>query len=152
MAKPGMEMFGDKALAKLFRELGPRVQRRALRPAVSAAATPIVKAAKAKAAKRSGLLKKSLGKKIKTYADKGMVIAVIGPRTGVNGEVNGKKYVPAKIAHLIEKGHIARDGSYVPGQPFLGPAYAETEGQALGVIKDKLAESVVKEAAKAGAA
>lgn len=151
MANAGIQLLGDKELMKLFRQLGPRVQRRILRPAMNVAATPVVKAAKSKAAKRSGLLKKSLGKKVKTYPDHGTVVAIVGPRTSVVGEVKGRKHWPAKIAHLVEKGHIARDGSYVPPHPFLGLAFGESEGQALGVMKDKLAEGVVKEAAKGAA-
>jgi HK97 gp10 family phage protein len=148
MARSGMELFGDKALARTFKGLGQRVQRRVLRQAVNAAGTPVAKAAKSKAAKESGLLKKSLGKKLKTYPERMTVVGIIGPRTNVTGEHNGKKRWPAKYAHLVEKGFINRAGEFVPPQPFLEPAMAETEGQAKAVMKSKLAAGVVKEAAR----
>lgn len=148
MGKSGMTLLGDKQLARTFRTLGERVQRKHLRAAVNAASTPVNKAAKAKAAKESGLLKKSLGKKVKTYPERMTVVGIIGPRTNVVGEYQGKKRWPAKYAHLVEKGFIDRAGNFVPPQPFLEPAMAETEGQAKAVMKDKLAAGVVKEAMK----
>lgn len=145
-----MSIKGDKELIRLLNTLGERVQRKALRSAVSAAATPVVKSAKSKVAKRSGLLKKSLGKKIVTNKQTNTVTAVIGARKSVQGTVNGKPYRPSRIAHLVEKSHIGPGGEYVPGQPFLGPALDETKGQAEGVLTTKLKQAVEREAAKGG--
>jgi HK97 gp10 family phage protein len=150
MAK-GMDMKGDKALAKTLKRLGVRVQRRVMRQAVNAATTPIVKAARSRAPKRSGLLKKSLGKKVRTYAEKMTVVGIVGPRTNVVGEHEGKKVRPALYSHLVERGFIAADGSFVPPQPFLEPAMAEAEGQAVDIMREKLAAGVVKEAQKGAA-
>jgi HK97 gp10 family phage protein len=131
--------------------LGERVQRRVMRQAVSAAATPITKAARAKAPKESGLLRKSMGKKVKTYPKTMTVVGIVGPKTSIIGEHKGRKRWPAKYARLIERGHIARDGSFVPPQPFLGPAMAETQGTALDTMKGKVAEGVIREATKGAA-
>jgi hypothetical protein len=49
----------------------------------------------------------------------------------------------------VEGGHIDANGNHVPAQPFLRPAFDETQGQALDVMKDKLAAGVVKEAQRA---
>ena len=150
MAKAGIILLGAKDLERTFRTLGDRVQRKITRQAVNAGATPVVKAARAKAAKESGLLRKSLGKKIRTYKQSGTVAAIIGPRTDVEGEYKGEIRKPKFYAHLVEGGHIDANGNHVPAQPFLRPAFDETQGQALEVIKEKLAEGVVKEAKKAG--
>lgn len=141
---------GFKELERTFKTLGERVQRKVLRSAVSAASTPIVKAAKANAedSKESGTLKKSLGRKIKTYKDTQTVAAIIGPRTSVTGTWKGRKRWPAKYAHLVERGHIDEKGNFVPPKPFLKPAYDSTEHQALNVMSNKLAEGVTREAAK----
>ena len=147
MAK-SMELIGDKQLEKLFRTLGDRVQRKVTRQAVNAAATPGVKAAKAKVPSESGTLKKSLGKKVKTYKNTGTVAAIIGPRTDVEGEFNGEVRKPKFYAHLVENGHVDENGNHVPAQSFLRPAMDETQDQALDVMKDKLAAGVVKEAMK----
>src|SRR4051794_6246108 len=105
MAKPGLTLLGAKELERTFRTLGERVQRKVTRGAVNTAATPVVKAARARAAQESGLLRKSLGKKIRTYKQTGTVAAIIGPRTDVEGEHNGKPRKPKYYAHLVEGGH-----------------------------------------------
>lgn len=148
MAKNGFTLTGFKELEKTFKTLGDRVQRKVSRQAVNAATTPIVKAARQKAAKESGLLKKSLGKKVRTYVERKTVMGVVGPRKDFTGEFNGKKRWPAKYAHLVEKGHVTEDGVHVPAQPFLRPAFDQTQGEALGVMTDKLAEGVLREAKK----
>lgn len=149
MANGAMTLLGAKELERTFRTLGERVQRKVTRQAVNAAATPVVRAAKAKAPEESGTLKRSLGKKVRTYKQTGTVAAIIGPRTDVEGEHNGQVRKPKFYAHLVEGGHIDESGNHVPAEPFLRPAFDETQGQALGVMQDKLAAGVVKEAKKA---
>jgi HK97 gp10 family phage protein len=149
MARARMELLGARELERTFKTLGDRVQRKVLRKAVNAAGTPVVKAARSKAPSESNTLKKSMGKKIKTYKATGTVAAIIGPRTDVQGEHNGQVRIPKFYAHLVEGGHIDANGNHVPGQPFLRPAFDETQGQALGVMKEKLADGVAKEAKKA---
>lgn len=149
MPDPGAKLIGDKQLLQTFRTLGERVQRKVVRQAVNAAATPVVKSARSKAPRRSGLLRKSLGKKVKTYTDTGTIVGLIGPRTDVTGEYQGEKVVPWRYAHLAESGHIDSRGEFVPGQPFLRPAFEETQGQALDVMKDKIGSGVEREATKA---
>jgi HK97 gp10 family phage protein len=146
-----MTLLGAKELERTFRTLGDRVQRRVTRSAVTAASTPIVKAAQQNATEDTGTLKLALkgGRKVKTYTRSGTVVAIIGPRREVKSEHKGKVKRPANYAHLVEHGHIAEDGTHVPANPFLRPAFDQTQGQALGVMKDKLAAGVVKEAKKA---
>lgn len=148
MPKPEMQLFGDKALTRLFEGLGERVQRRVLRSAVTAASTPVNRAAKARAPKQSGLLKKSLGRKVVTNTKTQTVTAVIGPRTNIVGEFKGKKRKPSRYAHAVEKGFVDAAGNFVPPKPFLNPAMAATEAQAVGVLQDKLAAGVEREAKK----
>jgi hypothetical protein len=105
-----------------------------------------VKSAKANVTERSGLLKKSLGKKVKVNKRRGTASARVGARSNIQGEVDGKTHIPAKIAHLVELGHIAADGSHVPAKPFLRPAADENEHKAVQVMSDKLAAGIVKEA------
>jgi HK97 gp10 family phage protein len=144
----GVKLEGFTELEKDLKTLGERVQRKVLRSAVSAAATPVLKAAKAKTPKQSGTLKKSLGRKIVTNKKTQSVTAIIGPRRGVTGEYEGKERVPSRYAHLVENGHIDSAGNYVPGQPFLNPAMSEEEASAMTKLKDKLKEGIEKEAKK----
>lgn len=145
-----MDFVGDKALERTLRTLGDRVQRKIVRSAVNAAATPVLKAARANVTTESGLLKKSLAKKVGTSKDKTSVTAIVGPRRDVQGEYEGEMRKPSRYAHLVEKGFINEAGEYVPPKPFLRPAAESTEQQAIGVMSSKLAAGVVKEAAKAG--
>jgi hypothetical protein len=88
-----------------------------LRPAIGKGCTVALKAIKAKCPTDTnphlsvrGLLKKSLGKKVKA-ARSGRIYGLVGPRRGFRTQVGvsktGKpKYQdPAKIAHLVEFGH-----------------------------------------------
>ncbi len=93
-----IEILGAKELERKLRTLGDRVQRKVVRQSVNAAATPIVKAARAKAPRESGLLRKALNKKLRTYKDQGKVVAIIGPRTDVKGDYNGERRVPWRYA------------------------------------------------------
>ena len=140
-------LTGDKELEKALRSLGPKIAKKVLRQAVSAAATPVVKSAKANVTERSGLLKKSLGKKVRVNKNRGTASARVGARSNVQGEFEGKPHVPWRVAHLVELGHIAADGSHVPAKPFLRPAADENEHKAVEVMTDKLAAGIVKEAA-----
>lgn len=148
MARNGVTLIGDKALERKLKALPERVQRRVMRGAINAAATPVVKSAKSKAKKQSGLLKRSLGKKVFTNKKRQSVTAIVGPRKQVKGEYKGQVRKPSRYAHLVEKGYIDEQGNHVPPQPFLNPAMRETEGQALNVMQTKLAEGVVREATK----
>ena len=139
---------GAKELTKALQTLGERVQRKVLRQAVNAACNPTLKAARANVKEESGLLKKSLAKKIKTYPDKQTVVGIIGPDTQTKGEYKGKPRVPWRYAHLVNDGHIDQKGNFIPGDQFLRRAYESTESQTVDVMSDKLGKSIEKEAAK----
>ena len=137
---------GERELGRLLREL-PKAARKGLRGAMNAAATPISKAAKKNAPRESGLLKRSIGKRVKTYSS-GTVAAVIGARREVSGEYKGKKRVPANYAHLVEQGH----GGPRPAQAheFLKPAFDANVEKAIDIASDKLRDVVEREARKLG--
>lgn len=145
MANSKMQLIGGKELEKKFRTLGEKVQRKVLRGAVSSGATPVMKATKAKVAKETGTLELSIGKRVKAYKN-GSVVGVVGPRFSVISTFEGKRRRPAFYAHLAEKGHIAENGAFVPGNHAIEKAASESESQAMNVISTKLAKGVVKEA------
>lgn len=151
MSKDSFKLEGFKELDRKLKKLGDKVHRKVTRQAVNAAATPVVKAAKANAdeSKDSGLLKKSLGKKVATFKKTQTVAAIVGARKNVSGEVDGEIRRPARYAHLVEKGHIDENGNHVGARPFLRPALDETGEKAMDVMGAKLAEGVEREAKKA---
>lgn len=169
-----MELRGDKELRKLFEELPKRVLRKGLRQAISAAASPIVKDAKRNARRVSGLLKKAINKKIKTFKN-GNVIAIIGASRSVAGSYLGRKRVPAHYIHLVEKGtrphalgkgsqlarvgkrasrevgqHVGRKHPGAKAHPFLEPAWRRNINTSIGIASQKLKAVVEAEALKLG--
>lgn len=155
----GISLDGDKALIRKLERLGrtnDRARKKVIRQAVSAAMTPVNKAAKAKApigktTTFPGLLKKSLGKKAKTYGGT-IFVVVIGPRFKPSfrkptGKVSkkGKPLFqnPAKYAHLVELGT-----SHSAPHPFLRPALFENKGRVVAILRTKLASGIIREAKK----
>ncbi len=142
------------------------VRNRALRTAITKVSRRMAAAAKAKVEKRTGLLKKSLGFKVRTYKNRSVVAGVIGPKTGMKQTVtlpDGTTEVedPSKIAHFVEKGRQAvsiktarvlsngtvffgRHVRAVPARPFLRPAFDAAKGYALGIIREEVAKAVAK--------
>lgn len=144
-----MNITGSKELARLLEDLPGKVQKKVLRQGVSAASTPILKAIRGRVPKRSGLTKKSMARKVKTYKS-GTVVSIMGPRKDAAAMYKGKLHKPSKIAHLVEKGHINRDGSLTPPHPFMRPAFESTKGEALNIMADKMGTGIEREAAGGG--
>lgn len=92
--------------------IAPKLRRKVLRPALSRATKPLVQAAKKFAARRSGLLAKSIKRKVRTYKNGGTLATIIGPDSNLRKEVTRQApwgpvqvtAVPAFYAHLVEFG------------------------------------------------
>lgn len=175
------QVIGAEAVMKSLANLKGAVQRRLVRGALTAAARVVAKEMKALAPRDSGLLKKSIGQVVRTYRNKGVTLAVIGPRRGFKRFVNrtradgSKRQVmsdPVKYARLVEFGtepHALGKGSDLltkkkskgkqhglmhPGtraQPFIRPALERKKAEAMNVFTQKLREGMEREAAKAAA-
>lgn len=99
---------------------------------------------------RAKTLKKSLGKKVKSYAKKGVVIVVVGPRRGFRKQVGVRKrgnnvgqpvyYDPSKTSHLVEKGT-----SHAAAKPFARPARDNTEQKVFDAIVQTIQEGLEQE-------
>ena len=87
-----------------LRELDKATRNKILRPALTAAGRPLVRAMQAKAPNRSGLLRTAIGQKVKAYRN-GIIVFLAGPRTGFKDSATGEN--PTNIAHLAEKGRKA---------------------------------------------
>lgn len=111
MMKIQARIEGVEKLQALMKNLTAQVSRRVLRPALNAEGSKVVAQAKRLVPKVTGLFKKSLGKKTKTYVQSGNIIVVAGPRTGFKQVVAGKPRDPVKYGHLVEFGtrpHIVK--------------------------------------------
>jgi HK97 gp10 family phage protein len=97
----------SKAIASLAARLA-QVDRKAARKAIKAGVNEVTQAvlwdAKALVPKRTGLLRKSLGRKVKSYRGGAVITGIIGPRKGFRTMINGVFVNPVKYAHLVEYG------------------------------------------------
>lgn len=126
-AKINMKLLGHRQLMHALRQFKPSVRRRIMRPAMRKAARIIVRDAKALAPKETGLLKRSIGMRMRVSGKTGNILVVIGPRHGFGAKVTrdpkgklvslhtrkrqsqyaGAETVyrnPTKYAHLVEFG------------------------------------------------
>lgn len=152
-----LTLKGDRQLRNLLTELPPRVVKKGLRQGVSAGAAPWVKAAKQGASKESGLLKKSVTKKVKTYKS-GTAAAIVGANRAVAGEFKGKHRVPANYLHLVTGGtapHSVPTGKggvrAHPGakaNDFLTEAFNGNQAGAAEITRNKIQDVLESEAAK----
>jgi len=94
---------GVEALQKMLKQFTLACQRRILRPALNNEGTKVLKAARRNINPDTGLLRKSLGKKTKTYPDGGVVV-IVGPRYGFKQVIKGKGKNPVNYMHLVEFG------------------------------------------------
>jgi len=109
MNRPGtFEVTGLAELDRALLQMGTRVSRSVVGKALRASAKPVVKEArrllKINRTEQSGLLRKSIGVKLKKYKLTGTQLIVIGPRAGKGGSYRGRPRDPVKYAHFIELG------------------------------------------------
>ena len=155
-----IKLEGLKDALDSLQSVGRTVRNKILRKALNDATQPILASAKARAAiGPTRQLRRSLGRRVKTYRLSGAVVAVIGPRRGyrVLVERAGRQvpHDPAKIAHLVEYGHVVVRGGKVvghtPPHPFMAPAMEENRTQAVSLISSRIANELDRLAAKGGA-
>lgn len=160
--------IGTNELMRKLQTLPAKVFNKVVRSAITKAADPTLKAARARVPEETGALKKSLYKRVRMYGKSKTAVAIVGPRTKF---MKGKRK-PSKYAHLVErghagrfgknivkrsarqamffiqKGHLSAQGKHVPAHPFMRPAYEQTKGQAVRILKEQLGKGVVVEAQK----
>lgn len=178
-----IEIRGCKELEQRLQTLKSRVANRVAAAALGKACTPIVRSAKqlsrrpmTASGRRYGGLSKSLGKVVRKYHATQKILAVIGPLRGKAYQREGKKEVPANIAHLVEFGHRVASGGtlagksgskrrayksrrtgiagggrqtgFVVGQPFLRPAFDSQRAAAQATLERELRAGIEKAASK----
>jgi len=126
----------DKMLSRLDK-LDKKIKRTTLTKAIRAACKPIIKAARSKVRKRTGLLKKGLGVKLWRKGMGSGIMGIIGPRRGVGKTVDGKEVMPVKYAHLVEFGT-----SKAPAHPFLRPALNQQRSVATAAMVVVLKQAI----------
>ena len=142
MARSGL--IGDRRLERKLKQMAGSVQNRIGRRPTSAALTPINKAAKRNAPKKRGFLRRSIGKKVKTF--RGGVWGGVGPRIGPAFEFideTGKKRIPANYGPKVEFG--TKD---IAPNAFLRRAFSAQKGTALSILTSGIRKNIETEAKK----
>lgn len=135
------------------RELGRlksrAVRNKIVRDALRKAYKPAKDAAKRLAPRESGLLRKSLGQKIKTYKDAG--VAVVGPRRGFKRPVKIGKRKRGKTQKVQVRNptHYAHLAGPRRKADFMQRAYTSSVSQVNSMLRAKILEGLEKEAQKA---
>jgi HK97 gp10 family phage protein len=140
-----------KSMQAAFRaaaELEKRLKRGAIRIALTNAATPVLRRVKALCPVDTGLLKKSLKRKVTTNKRRNSVSVIIGADKNVKGEKNGKKVRPARYIHAVERGHGGPHAA--PPKPFLRPAYESTHAEVQRIYAAELKPAIERRAAQLG--
>lgn len=155
----------DGLFRQLREELPKKMATKALRKGVNDGSKIILDAAKANcpvASKNTvgvkpGLLRKSLGRKVKVKRSTSTVYAIIGPRTGMKDPETGMN--PTQVAHLVEKGRkavevktkkVLANGQQVFGKkvvavaahPFMRPALDTNQGAVRSAMEAAVREAL----------
>ena len=142
---PSVKVTGLKELSKALANLPKELQRGAESTALREGMKPVLKSARAKAPKDTGLLKKAIGLTVRK-GKKG-ITARVGARTGFRKQVmrNGRTVTadPAKYSHLVEYGT-----SHSAAKPFIRPAVESNTAAINKGIADGYEKGLSKAVAK----
>jgi HK97 gp10 family phage protein len=162
-----IESQAVRELATRLALIDRKVARAALKAGVNEATRLVMWAAKSLVPRRSGQLRKSLGRKVKVYRGGAVIAGIIGPRRGFRVQWKGRWIDPVNYAHLVEYGRrevvptkkkVLADkvagkvfGSRVrsvPPRPFLRPAWEQNKDRAVSAIVAALNDGLRKFLAK----
>lgn len=150
--KMSVKPIGDRDLKRFLTEMPKRVPKKANRAAVTAGTTPVVKAVRPLIIPvRSGTMKKSVTKKIKSYGPN--ALGLVGANKATIGEFEGRKAWPNKYWHLVNLGtqpHQQKRGPH-PGAKAnnaLKYGFDRAKPQIASAMESKYREVLAKESAK----
>lgn len=143
---------GVVATVRMFDHLRQAIRNKILRKSVSTGCVPQNKKAKATARfrDRTGMLRKSIGIKVRTYRKTASSIGVVGPRYGYTTTYRGKRVDPTKYSHIVEGGVFRRRQPPPFPRRFLEDAFNRSRSEAETRFANKFGIEVVAEAKKAG--
>jgi HK97 gp10 family phage protein len=162
-----MRITGLEELIRRLESLDPKMRRKTLKAAVNAGSRILLAEMKAgvpSSLNDTGLLRKSLGRRIKVYRQSGIVVAIVGPRRGFkqeigmssSGKYKGKPIYrnPTRYAHLVEFGtgprvqkSTGRSTGRMGARPFMRPALESSRGPVFDAMREVM-EAGLAEAAQ----
>lgn len=93
-----------KALQEKLEAIDTKASRKGMRSGINQVTKEVLGEAKVNVPERSGRLKKTLGRKVKSYRQSKIIAGIVGPRKGMLVTIDGVRVDPAKYAHLVEYG------------------------------------------------
>lgn len=144
------------SVKKALSGLSDSLKNKILKKVINKGLSPIVKQMKSEIApvKKSGLLRKSITKKVRTYSS-GITWGAAGPDKQTIGTYQNKKRWPLKYAHLVNYGTQAhslnRRNAQHPGSQglnYLSKAWNKTKAFVESMILKDIEEELFKEASK----
>jgi hypothetical protein len=153
-----------------LKDIDRKVVKPALRQGMNEVTKLILAEAKELVPRRTGLLRKSLGRKVRADKRNGGYLGIVSPRRGFKVVVNGKPMDSRRYAHLVEYGRspvmaklkkvlssgkggqiFGRKVQAAAPRPFLRPAWASVGPMVLGIMRKWLVIALEKAWAKARA-
>lgn len=142
MTAPAVTIEGVQGLVRKLERMERRTRARYLRRATSAAGTKLAQAVRRAAPVDTGLLRRSIGRRVRTYRKGAIATAIVGPRRGFEREVTGDD----GQVHRVDP---ARYGNPVQARTnFMGTGAHQAEGGAVRAFGDNLGKAIEQEAAK----
>jgi HK97 gp10 family phage protein len=168
------QVAGLEPLMRKLQYLKTASANRVMRKSILAGTKIVLKAAKSKVhvspREGGGILRKSLGRKVKTYRGRNVTVGIVGPRHGFESDVqmadgSVEHRDPTKYSHLVEYGRdgvrvqkkrVLSDGTTffsdevrpVKAMPFMRPAWSESRAAAKAVMMKVMQEELLREAVR----
>ena len=147
---------GIPELKQILQQLPQAATRRAMRAAVVVATTPLLERTRQLVPDgpySTGLLRKSIGRRVRVYGSRNVVFSAIGVRRGFKKLVTrkGREMLanPRKYAHLVELGfRHKKSGRFIAPRSFLRAAIQQTKEQVQRLFAQKFETEIYREAAK----
>lgn len=104
----GVDAGQLQSLIARLKDLDPKAGKPAIKKGVNEITRKVLWAARGGVPKRTGMLRKSLGRKVIMQRGGAKVLGIVKPRGGekFSRVINGKKISPARYAHLVEYGRV----------------------------------------------
>lgn len=138
---------GFRQLDRNFDKLRGKPVRRVVRKALNAAGQIVLREARKRVPVETGLLRKSLGKKVWTSRNKKVLVAIIGPRRGMKiVDDDGNARDPYNYAHLVELGTYSKYRKSGGPKAYLRPALDANRIAVTTKMRQKAAQEIENEA------
>lgn len=141
-----MKLKGFDKLQRKLERLERRGAKSAMRKATRAGTTVLLKAVRAATPKDEGLLRKMQASKV---SGRGLSMAgIVGADVDKLKAAESTGQRPSNIDHLVEYGHTAPDGTFIPPSGYMRRAADSAMPAAEAAYRNKLAQEIEREAAR----